>query len=123
MEELTQLAVIMGGQSAERDVSLRTGATVVREVHRRHRVRPVEILADGRWRWPEGAVGDGIGLDEREWFSGPGVPAAEALALLVREGIAAAFNALHGPLGEDGAVQGLFRVLGIPLTGPDVIPA
>jgi D-alanine-D-alanine ligase len=98
----------MGGQSAEREVSLRSGETVLRELGDRHRVRGVEILAGGEWRFPPGAEA---------------LAPVAALERLLHDGVEVVFNALHGPLGEDGSVQGLFRVLQVPLTGPDVIPA
>ena len=118
-----RIAVIMGGQSAERDVSLRTGETVVLALAPSCRVKPVQILSNGRWLVPAGFVGSHLTKEPRSWFRGEGKPILDALSGLVGEGIDAAFNALHGPMGEDGTIQGLFRMLEIPLTGPDVIPA
>ncbi|HVR75166.1 MAG TPA: D-alanine--D-alanine ligase [Planctomycetota bacterium] len=132
MNERIRLAILMGGQSAERDVSLHSGATVVRELLGRHDLKPVEILANGRWRFEPGFLGTGgagkarapgQGGGRETWFRGDGIPILEALSRLRGEGIDAVFNALHGPLGEDGTVQGLLRMLEIPFTGPDVIPA
>ncbi|MGQ9589243.1 MAG: D-alanine--D-alanine ligase family protein [Planctomycetota bacterium] len=107
-----RVAVIVGGQSAEREVSLRTGETVARELAGRFAVRKVEILSSGRW--VVGPAGEG---PPRE------LDPLEALRELQRTGVDVAFNALHGPFGEDGTIQGLFRAAGLPLTGPDVIPA
>lgn len=101
------VAVLMGGQSAERDVSLESSATVLRELEGRHVLIPVEILSSGRWR---------IRDDEP-------THATEALSRLREERVDVVFNGLHGPLGEDGSIQGLFRILHFPLTGPDFIPA
>lgn len=130
--EKLRVAVLMGGQSAERDVSLRTGAAILRELGSRHLVKPIEIREDGRWVVPPGYGGSrGTGL-ETELSSSPakspglgGEPASlqQALLTLADEGVDVVFNGLHGPLGEDGTVQGLFRLAGIPLTGPDVAPA
>jgi D-alanine-D-alanine ligase len=102
-----RVAVLMGGQSAERKVSLETGRTVLRELGPRHDLVPVEILASGHW-----VVGGRAS-----------VACQDAPAILDELEVDVVFNALHGPLGEDGCVQGLFRMLGMPLTGPDVIPA
>jgi D-alanine-D-alanine ligase len=115
--------VVMGGQSGEREVSLATGRNIARELASRHRVKPVEILATGLWRASPGFIGDGIPLDPEAWFPREGRRMAEVLPAIIDEGIEAAFNALHGPLGEDGTIQGLFRMFQVPFTGPDVIPA
>ena len=123
MREPLMVAVLMGGTSAEREVSLNTGRCVVRELSSRYAVKPVEILANGQWRSPEGSLHDGLGLEPGSWFSGEGLHAVEAARGLLEDGVDVVFNALHGPLGEDGTVQGFLRVLGLPFTGPDVIPA
>src|SRR5690606_12270080 len=82
----------MGGLSAEREVSLETGAGV---------------LAALRERGHECA---GI-----HW-----APAAALPELLARERVEVVWNALHGTFGEDGAVQGLLACMGIPCTGSGV---
>ena len=88
-----RIAVVMGGLSAEREVSLATGAGV-----------HAALVARG---W------DAIALDWREGTS---------LARLVEEAApAAVWNALHGTWGEDGAVQGLCACLRIPCTGSGIL--
>jgi D-alanine--D-alanine ligase len=113
----------MGGQSGEREVSVNSGKTVVRELSGRYALKPVEILSSGRWLVPAGYIGGGIAADPLKWFNEKGKPILEGLDALRKDGVDAVFNALHGPLGEDGSMQGLFRMLELPLTGPDVIPA
>lgn len=85
------VGVLMGGRSAEREVSLRTGAAVLAAL-RRLGERAVGI----------DACGD--------------LPSA-----LARRGVDVAFIALHGRGGEDGTVQGLLESLGIPYTGAGVL--
>jgi D-alanine-D-alanine ligase len=85
------IAVLMGGISAERDVSLKSGAAV-------HSA----LLAQG-YR----AVAIDVGRD--------------LAAVLVREKVEAAFIALHGRYGEDGCVQGLLELMQIPYTGSGVL--
>lgn len=80
----------MGGLSEEREVSLRSGAAMAAALERKG-YRVVRVDVDR-------------GL--------PGV--------LVREGIEVAVLALHGPWGEDGSVQGLLEIMGIPYTGSGV---
>jgi D-alanine-D-alanine ligase len=81
----------MGGLSAEREVSLRTGAAVLGALRRRGR-RAVGI-----------DVGRTVARD------------------LGRRGVDVAFLALHGRGGEDGTIQGLLECLGIPYTGSGVL--
>jgi len=85
-----KVAVLQGGRSLERGVSLRSGARVEDALQRLgHDPLPLDVGAD---------------LVER----------------LIAEGPDAAFVALHGPGGEDGTVQELLEILDIPYTGPGV---
>jgi len=86
-----RIAVLMGGLSAERDISLRTGGAVLRALQ-------------------------GCGLDVVAVDAGRDLPAQ--LAALDP---AVAFIALHGRFGEDGTVQGLLEVMQIPYTGSGVL--
>ena len=84
-----QVAVLSGGLSLERDVSLRSGTRVANALEERgHRV-------------------DRIDLDDH------------LVTSLLEGGYDVVFLALHGKAGEDGSVQGLLQLLGIPYTGPD----
>jgi len=89
-----RVAVVMGGLSAEREVSLNTGAGVLK------------ALVDKGW--------DAVGIDWKE--GGPELP-----ELLARAGAQVVWNALHGTYGEDGAVQGLCACLRIPCTGSGIL--
>lgn len=96
-----RVAVLRGGTSSEREVSLESGSSVaggLREAG--HDVVDVVISADGQWTGPDGPV-----------------ELAPAEGLL---GCDAAFPVLHGPGGEDGSVQGLLEVLGTPYVGSGV---
>ncbi len=88
-----RVAVVMGGLSAEREVSLNTGAGVL------------AALQEKGW--------DVVGID---WKQGT------SLARLVEDARArVVWNALHGTYGEDGAVQGLCACLGLPCTGSGIL--
>lgn len=129
-----RLSVVMGGSSGEREVSILTGQTIVRALRDHHPVKPIELLADGRWMVARGFLGGVHGrgpgsagqtagasepcVDPRKWFDGPPVAAHEAIAHILADGTDVVVNALHGPLGEDGAIQGFFRLHGLPCTGP-----
>lgn len=86
-----RIGVLMGGLSAEREVSLKSGAAV-------HRA----LLARGY---------DAVAIDVDR----------DLAVVLASQGIEAAFIALHGRYGEDGCVQGLLELMGIPYTGSGVL--
>jgi len=88
---LGRVAVLMGGTSAEREISLMSGAGVLQA-----------LLARGV---------DAHAFD----------PAEHGLHELRDQGVARAFIALHGRHGEDGTVQGALELLGIPYTGSGVM--
>ena len=97
-----KVAVLMGGLSSEHDVSLRSGAMVAGNLDREtYDPVPVVIARNGAWKI----------LDDRPC----GI--VEALARLQELGIDCVFIALHGPHGEDGRIQGLFDIIGMPYTG------
>lgn len=95
------VAVLMGGTSLEHDISMISGAKVAESLDAaQYRVTRIVIGRDGRWQFPEGAP----------------VDAFDAVGELKRRGVECAFVALHGPFGEDGRLQGMLDVLGIPYT-------
>jgi D-alanine-D-alanine ligase len=121
-----RVAVLMGGPSAERDVSLSSGLQVVQAIDAgRYEAVPYEITREGRF----------LPRPDLLRLAAPGaappvgaVPAAgEATALArIEEAVGdgrvdLAFIALHGPFGEDGTIQGLLEMLGIPYTGSAVL--
>lgn len=94
-----RVAVVMGGWSGEHDVSLATGNAVSRALRQRgHDVVQVVIP-------PRDATSDGFDLLGALRIAAPDV----------------AFLALHGRMGEDGCVQGMLEVEGIPYTGSGVL--
>ncbi len=96
------VAVFMGGRSEEHDVSLRSGAGVVKALTSEgYTTTPVVIGRDGLW-----TVNNGEALK----------PAA-GVAALDQAAVDCAFIALHGPFGEDGRLQGLFDMIDLPYTG------
>jgi D-alanine-D-alanine ligase len=86
-----KVAVLFGGASAEREVSLMSGSGVLKALMSR-------------------------GIDAHAFD-----PAERDLGDLKREGFARCFIALHGRFGEDGTVQGALELLGIPYTGSGVM--
>lgn len=86
-----KVAVLMGGRSAEREISLMSGAGVLKALRAK-------------------------GVDAHAFD-----PAERDLADLKREGFGRCFVILHGRGGEDGTVQGALEVMGMPYTGSGVL--
>lgn len=117
------IAVVLGGTNEERNVSLATGRAVVAALRERgHEVVAVDpahgaVLPEEESRMLGGAVGaDPPGLDELARLGGSSVGAALAELPAVRRADVV-FLALHGEFGEDGTVQGLLDLAGVPYTG------
>jgi D-alanine-D-alanine ligase len=91
MSQFGKVAVLMGGRSAEREISLMSGKGVLQALKSR-------------------------GVDAHAFD-----PAERDLAELKRDGYARCFIALHGRGGEDGTIQGALEMLGIPYTGSGVM--
>ena len=120
-----RLVVLFGGRSAEHEVSCITAVSVLRAVDpRRYDVVPVGITHDGRWVLAEEAAkvlaeGGPAALPSAVEARGPEVGAFEALE--AEESPVVVFPLLHGPFGEDGTVQGLCELAGVPYVGSGVL--
>lgn len=117
------LVLLYGGRSAEHDVSRVTAAHVLRAVDRsRYRIVPVGIDRAGRWyRHDELAAlvdadGDVALPDSLDVVGAP----VEPFALLGSDD-PIVLPLLHGPNGEDGTVQGLLELAGVPYVGSGVL--
>jgi D-alanine-D-alanine ligase len=118
------ICVLLGGPSAEHDVSLVSGRAIAAALAERgHAVEGWLIdLAGGWWRLPAAALDSG--LPAPAYDDPPGLGAAGPLgAAAALEQLAArsprptVFIALHGPFGEDGTVQALCEAAGLVYTG------
>ena len=126
----TRVVVLFGGQSGEHDVSLRSAQTVIGALDpERYEIRQVGITRDGRWL----TSGDPMRAlaSESPFFSIPAESRAgdnpepqspdTAMAVLSGEAVDVVIPVLHGPMGEDGTVQGLLELAGIPYVGSGVL--
>jgi D-alanine-D-alanine ligase len=117
VKERLRVAVLAGGRSSEHDVSLASAASVVAALDpERYETRLIEISREGRWELPGRA-------DVPELPAGPAetlpVPTDGSSAAL--GGFDVVLVLLHGPHGEDGTVQGLLELAGVPYVGPGVL--
>jgi len=123
----SRLVVLYGGRSAEHEVSCISARHVLQAVDRaRYEVTSIGITRDGRWLDTDGAVaalpaaapsllspddlvGTSAALDPLQAVASP------------NGGPVVVFPLLHGPMGEDGTVQGLLELAGVPYVGAGVL--
>ena len=125
------VCVLFGGMSPEHEVSLRSAEAILNNMDpEKYNIFPVGITKDGNWILYGGK--DYSRLVDGSWINdennrkatispirGQGLLSFEG-DCVVREMIDVVFPALHGENGEDGAVQGLLKLAGIPYVGPHV---
>jgi len=125
------VCVLFGGMSPEHDVSLRSAESVLNNMDaEKYNIFPVGIAKDGDWIL-YGST-DYSKLPSGEWMNCPdnrraAISPIRGQGLLIFEGdnviremIEIVFPVLHGENGEDGTVQGLLQLAGIPYVGPHV---
>jgi len=128
------VAIVFGGQSSEHEVSLQSARNVINAIDRNtYYITLIGIDKQGHW----------LRFDERDYLQNANDPARIKLSesgrlLSLRPGtqgpqfvevdtgldlprIDVVFPLIHGSTGEDGALQGLLRLLDIPCVGPDVL--
>lgn len=125
-----RIGIIFGGRSGEHEVSLESARSVMGVLDpARYEVVPIGINRDGRWlvgdAWATLAEGRN-GSDTATLLpdpNGPGLlrlaPATDQTLSVVSE-LDVIFPVLHGPYGEDGTMQGLLELAGIPYVGAGV---
>jgi len=120
--------VVFGGRSGEHEVSLASARAITRALEDSglHEVVPVGISREGRWissgepmrelESRAGHLSDGSEAD----VSGPPAQAAEKLPAGLGS-VDVVFPVLHGPYGEDGTIQGVLELAGVPYVGSGVL--
>jgi D-alanine-D-alanine ligase len=107
-----RVAVLLGGKSSEHEISLESARSVLEALDpERYDVATVAIQRDGRWEL-------GTGEDGSVAETLP-VPTDKVPATLGEVDVV--FPVLHGPFGEDGTVQGLLELAGVPYVGAGVL--
>lgn len=124
-----KVCILFGGMSPEHEVSLRSAEAVLNHIDRtQYDVIPVGITKEGRWICYGGT--DYSALPAKTWVNHPGnrkaaISPVRGQGLLLFDGdrvtevpIDVVFPVLHGENGEDGTMQGLMQMAGIPCVGP-----
>jgi D-alanine-D-alanine ligase len=136
MSRTLRLGILFGGRSAEHEVSLQSARNVMAAADpRKYEVVPIAISKEGRWRvgaLPPGAPPilalEGILKEGVEVIPAAGPATAGSLIAVAKNESAQQFGqldvifpVLHGTFGEDGTVQGLLELAGIPYVGAGVL--
>ncbi|MBP9663876.1 MAG: D-alanine--D-alanine ligase [Pyrinomonadaceae bacterium] len=132
-----RLGVLFGGRSGEHEIAIRSATTVIENVDpARYLIVPVGITEDGRWLSPADSLRMFPQSAQEKFRETMGEPADSSIALtgdtspqgLTTLGgsgetlpLDVIFPVLHGTFGEDGTIQGLFEMAGIPYVGCGVL--
>lgn len=129
-EPKLKLALIFGGVSSEHEVSCMSAASILRNLSAdRYEVYKLGISKQGRWLLCEGDIDN---IEKADWEGDGCTPAilspdsSGQLIIFEESGpkfvnIDVLFPVLHGKNGEDGSIQGLFQLCGIPFVGCDTL--
>lgn len=117
-----RVAVVAGGRSSEHDISLASARSVLAALDpERYETVTLAIGRDGRWELGPGhsshVLGTGPGTGPAETLP---VPASSSEVTQTLGSVDVVLPILHGPFGEDGTVQGLLELAGVPYVGAGV---
>jgi D-alanine-D-alanine ligase len=114
-----RVAVLMGGRSSEHEISLASARSVLAELDpERYEVATIEIARDGGWQLGTGT--EPPALEAGSAGRALPVPRAQAPVAQTLAEVDVVIPVLHGPFGEDGTVQGLLELAGVPYVGAGV---
>ncbi|PWU21338.1 MAG: D-alanine--D-alanine ligase A [Bdellovibrio sp.] len=129
----TRVALFFGGHSAEHEISVISARNIAKALSpEKYELHLVGIADNGRWTlFPDRQVPNDLKrADEPRTHSWPLVslvnvgeekPVLYNLTTHEKQAIDVAFPVLHGPFGEDGSIQGLFRMVNLPMVGCGVL--
>jgi D-alanine-D-alanine ligase len=114
------VAVLMGGRSSEHEISITSGRSVLAALDpERYEAATVEIGRDGAWALAPGGPTELAAQGHKAAETLP-VPAGDRAPAVTLAGVDVVLPILHGPFGEDGTVQGMLELAGVPYVGAGV---
>lgn len=129
----TKVAIIFGGKSAEHEISIRSANNVVQNIDKnKYDFVLIKINKQGEWNTDKsmilnndfGHINDLIDFAPKDsiyFNAGEGDQFIFSGNNKSSFSVDVVFPVLHGPNGEDGTIQGLFKILGLPFVGPSVL--
>ncbi|MFY9555220.1 MAG: D-alanine--D-alanine ligase [Blastocatellia bacterium] len=133
MPKKLRVGVIFGGRSGEHEVSLRSAESVINAMDKsKYEVVPIGITTEGRWLVSDNATAllpqAVMSSNSHQQVAIIGDPTRQGLTrldaenrALPSESLDAVFPVLHGTYGEDGTIQGLLEMAGVPYVGCGVL--
>lgn len=122
--ERQRIAVIFGGRSGEHEVSLMSARSVVSVLDpETYHVVPIGITVEGNWLVGDDPVSlmEEVSTREEEPVQQSDLLQSLAAGVAALAEVDVVFPVLHGPYGEDGTIQGLFEMAGVPYVGAGVV--
>ena len=114
-----KVAILFGGQSTEHEVSIVSATSVLNNIDRsKYEVYPIGITREGQWFQYKGDINN---IKTGAWEKDEGNKIPNGQNLLFNKEVDAVFPVMHGMYGEDGTMQGLCKLLGLPFVGPGVL--
>lgn len=133
MDSKISLLLLFGGVSSEHEVSCASAASVLKHINsEKYNISTIGITGDGRWFLtdsPAGSIEDGSWEQDKNnkpAFIAPdrsigGIMVQQEDGNFEKVNIEVVFPVLHGKNGEDGTMQGLLQIAGIPFVGSDTV--
>ncbi|MFL0250512.1 D-alanine--D-alanine ligase family protein [Clostridium neuense] len=114
-----KIAILFGGQSTEHEVSRVSAASVLRNIDvTKYEVYPIGITKKGEWFEYTGSIDE---IESGAWENNQFYKNPKAQDILFSKEVDVVFPVLHGLFGEDGTIQGLCKLIGVPCVGPGVL--
>ena len=134
MKEKIKVGILFGGKSAEHEISIMSAKNIIAAIDKdKYQVFLIGITKKGKWGIGKsaeimlegGSVSKQDDISERDMLAlVPGESGSKIVSLAdgeITSGVDVIFPVLHGPMGEDGTVQGLLKLAGIPFVGSGVL--
>lgn len=119
---MKNILILCGGQSPEHEISIRSTKNILQAINReKYQVILVGISKLGNWFWVENEKLDEVITTGEEVSLVFGTKQFLKTSNQTLPQIDVVFPVLHGTNGEDGSIQGLFEMLGVPYISPDVL--
>ena len=116
MSPRVRVAILAGGRSSEHAISLASARSVLDALDpARYEAQTIEIGRDGAWALPPAPTGAELPVAVAQTLAVPSVASPAAFGA-----VDVVLPILHGPFGEDGTVQGLLELAGVPYVGSGV---
>ncbi|WP_234122340.1 D-alanine--D-alanine ligase family protein [Clostridium hydrogenum] len=114
-----RIAILFGGQSTEHEVSRVSAASVLRNIDTaKYDLYPIGITKSGEWFEYKGSIDK---IENGEWEKDEFYKNPKGQDVLFNKEVDVVFPVLHGLYGEDGTIQGMCKIIGIPCVGPGVL--